>query len=95
MSGQLAAVGGDCLDMGKLPQADGSGDVGHVELAPQYIHIQTVEAVAGDPLQAVLLGQAHFFRGIEYQAAALGQAVQGIGVGKRFGIAAKHNVDMA
>ena len=59
-------------EFGKLAQANRSGDVGHIELAAQYIDIQTVETGAGNALQAIFLGQSGFFFVVQYQATALG-----------------------
>ncbi|MNN71717.1 hypothetical protein D3C81_1876790 [compost metagenome] len=57
--------------MGELAQSDGCRDIGHVELAAQYIHVQSIEAVAGHALQAILLRQSHFIRVVQHQATAL------------------------
>src|SRR5690349_19962038 len=69
--GEVTAMSGNGFDMSKLPQANGRGDVGHVEFATQHVDVQAIEAVAGNALQPVLLYQSYFFGRIEHQATAL------------------------
>ena len=73
VSCQVLTMGGDLLDVRKLPQAYGGGNVGHVELATQHIHIQAIEAAAGDALQSVLLCQTGLLGIVQHQAAAFGR----------------------
>ncbi len=70
---QILAMGSDLLDMGKLPQADGGGDVGHVELAAQHIHVQPVKTGTGNALQTILFCQTGFLGIVQHQATALGR----------------------
>src|SRR5271169_4619697 len=50
MSGERMATRGDGVKLRQLVQADGGGDVGHVELASQHIHFHAVESAARDAL---------------------------------------------
>ncbi len=65
-------MGGNRFDMGKLAEADGCRHVGHVEFAAQDIDIETVEAAAGNALQAIFFCEACFFGIVQHQAAAFG-----------------------